>query len=55
VALWPGFSLGETLFLPKLELRLRKDVELERGAPVLVLEGDPGAFTAKETERPQPL
>ena len=31
------------LFLAKLELRLREDVELEREAPVLVLEGDPPA------------
>jgi hypothetical protein len=31
----------DRLFLAKLELRLRKDIELEREAPVLVLEGDP--------------
>ena len=36
-------SLASGLFLAKLELRLRKDVELEREAPVLVLEGDPRA------------
>ena len=36
-------SFGDGLFLAKLELRLRKDVELQREAPVLVLEGDPRA------------
>ncbi len=35
--------LGDRVFLAKLELRLRENVELEREAPVSVLEGDPGA------------
>jgi len=39
-----GLLLHKGLLLAKLELRLRKDVELEREAPVLVLEGDPRAL-----------
>jgi len=38
-----GLLVREGLFLAKLELRLREDVELQREAPVSVLEGDPGA------------
>ena len=38
-----GLLPGEGRFLANLELRLRKDIELERKAPVLVLEGDSGA------------
>ena len=38
-----GLLLHEGLFLAKLELRLREDVELQREAPVPVAEGDPRA------------
>ena len=38
-----GLLLREGLFLAKLELRLREDVELQREAPVPVPEGDPRA------------
>ena len=47
--------LHDGLFLAKLELGLRKDVELEREAPVLVLEGDarpvPVALASDNTGR----
>ena len=38
-----GLLLREGLFFAKLELRLREDAELQREAPVPVLEGDPRA------------